>query len=122
MRGVCACVAEGVVPGRASPLAGALRGALLGASEARDVRDASLGALALLRALHALSRHWHTLYRAACLPDLRPLVPNNEFINAKVRPIPPGLAPSSLTFTLSNRFVSCSSPLRPIGNFRTLSS
>lgn len=49
-----------------------------------EAEDASLPALSLLRALHALSRHWHTLYRAACLPDHRPLVPNSEFINAKV--------------------------------------
>lgn len=72
---------DGVVPGRVSPLVAAMRGAL---SSGVDVRDASLGALALLRALHALARHWHTLYRAACLPDLRPLVPNAHFVNAKL--------------------------------------
>ncbi|XP_034824158.1 E3 ubiquitin-protein ligase TRIP12 isoform X2 [Maniola hyperantus] len=71
---------EGIVPPRLSPLVVMLRSAL-GASE---VRDASLPALGLLRALHALSRHWHTLYRAACLPDHRPLVPNADFINAKL--------------------------------------
>lgn len=49
-----------------------------------EVKDASLPALGLLRALHALSRHWHTLYRAACLPDHRPLVSNVDFVNAKV--------------------------------------
>lgn len=75
--------AEGVVPARASPLVAALRAALWGEGGA-DVRDAALPALSLLRALHALSRHWHTLYRAACLPDHRPLVPNLDFINAKV--------------------------------------
>lgn len=74
--------AEGVVPARASPLVATLRAALWG--EGGDVRDAALPALSLLRALHALSRHWHTLYRAACLPDHRPLVPNLDFINAKV--------------------------------------
>ncbi|XP_063890837.1 E3 ubiquitin-protein ligase TRIP12 isoform X2 [Helicoverpa armigera] len=73
---------EGVVPLRASPLVGMVRAARLGG--AADVRDASLPALGLLRALHALCRHWHTLYRAACLPDQRPLVPNNDFINAKL--------------------------------------
>ncbi|CAB3231314.1 unnamed protein product [Arctia plantaginis] len=72
---------EGVVPGHSSPLVAHLRGSALNSC---DVRDASLGALALLRALHALARHWHTLYRAACLPDQRPLVPNSEFINAKL--------------------------------------
>ncbi|XP_052747423.1 E3 ubiquitin-protein ligase TRIP12 [Bicyclus anynana] len=71
---------EGVVPPRSAPLVVMLRSAL-GASE---VRDASLPALGLLRALHALSRHWHTLYRAACLPDHRPLVPNADFVNAKL--------------------------------------
>ncbi|XP_050553477.1 E3 ubiquitin-protein ligase TRIP12 isoform X4 [Spodoptera frugiperda] len=78
---------EGVVPARVSPLVVMVRGAALcgaGAADARDVRDASLPALGLLRALHALSRHWHTLYRAACLPDHRPLVPNADFINAKL--------------------------------------
>lgn len=49
-----------------------------------EVKDASLPALGVLRALHALSRHWHTLYRAVCLPEPRPLVPNADFINAKV--------------------------------------
>ncbi|CAG9576011.1 unnamed protein product [Danaus chrysippus] len=71
---------EGVVPVTSSPLVAMIRAAL-GAGE---VRDASLPALSLLRALHALSRHWHTLYRAACLPDHRPLVPNADFINAKL--------------------------------------
>ncbi|XP_041974550.1 E3 ubiquitin-protein ligase TRIP12 [Aricia agestis] len=72
---------EGVVPSRGSPLVALLRrGCSLGA----EVRDASLPALSLLRALHALSRHWHTLYRAPCLPDHRPLVPNAEFVNAKL--------------------------------------
>ncbi|XP_039765934.1 E3 ubiquitin-protein ligase TRIP12 isoform X2 [Pararge aegeria] len=71
---------EGIVPPRSSALVAMLRSAL-GASE---VRDASLPALGLLRALHALSRHWHTLYHAACLPDHRQLVPNADFINAKL--------------------------------------
>lgn len=75
-------IAEGMVPLRSSPLVSMVRAAALGT--AGDVRDASLPALSLLRALHALCRHWHTLYRAACLPDLRPLVPNQDFINAKV--------------------------------------
>lgn len=73
---------EGLVPTRSSSLVGMVRAA--GLSAAGEVRDASLPALSLLRALHALCRHWHTLYRAACLPDLRPLVPNQDFINAKV--------------------------------------
>ncbi|XP_038209135.1 E3 ubiquitin-protein ligase TRIP12 isoform X3 [Zerene cesonia] len=79
---------EGVVPSRARSVAVMLRaggGAGGGAGAwGGDVRDASLPALSLLRALHALSRHWHTLYRAACLPDHRPLVPNSEFINNKL--------------------------------------
>nr|XP_026484610.1 E3 ubiquitin-protein ligase TRIP12 isoform X1 [Vanessa tameamea]XP_026484611.1 E3 ubiquitin-protein ligase TRIP12 isoform X1 [Vanessa tameamea] len=74
---------EGVVPVRASPLVMTLRTPLWGEGGA-EVRDAALPALSLLRALHALSRHWHTLYRAACLPDHRPLVPNVEFINTKL--------------------------------------
>ncbi|CAH1643332.1 unnamed protein product [Spodoptera littoralis] len=75
---------EGVVPARVSPLVVMVRGAALCGAGAADVRDASLPALGLLRALHALSRHWHTLYRAACLPDHRPLVPNADFINSKL--------------------------------------
>ena len=74
--------AEGMVPLRSSPLVSLVRAA--GLAAAGEVRDASLPALGLLRALHALCRHWHSLYRAACLPDLRPLVPNHEFINLKV--------------------------------------
>lgn len=49
-----------------------------------EAADASLPALGLLRALHAISRHWYSLYRAVCLPDQRPLIPNADFINAKV--------------------------------------
>lgn len=49
-----------------------------------EIKDASLPALGVLRALHAISRHWHTLYKAVCLPDQRPLIHNNDFINAKV--------------------------------------
>ncbi|XP_022824637.1 E3 ubiquitin-protein ligase TRIP12 isoform X2 [Spodoptera litura] len=75
---------EGVVPARVSPLVVLVRGAALCGAGAADMRDASLPALGLLRALHALSRHWHTLYRAACLPDQRPLVPNADFINSKL--------------------------------------
>ncbi|CAH0722778.1 unnamed protein product, partial [Brenthis ino] len=74
---------EGIVPQRASPLVVMLRAPLWG-GEAGEVRDAALPALSLLRALHALSRHWHTLYRAACQPDHRPLVSNAEFINTKL--------------------------------------
>lgn len=73
---------EGMVPATESPLVVILRSPLLSGG---DVKDASLPALGVLRALHALARHWHTLYRAACLPDHRPLVPNADFINAKVR-------------------------------------
>lgn len=72
---------EGAVPARASSLVVMVRAALLTEG---DVRDASLPALGVLRALHALSRHWHALYRAACLPDHRPLVPHADFINAKL--------------------------------------
>lgn len=69
------------MPARESPLFVILRSPLVSSGE---VKDASLPALGLLRALHALARHWHTLYRAACLPDHRPLVPNSDFINPKV--------------------------------------
>ncbi|XP_053601004.1 E3 ubiquitin-protein ligase TRIP12 isoform X2 [Plodia interpunctella] len=72
---------EGVVPPQSSPLFVILRSPLLTGTE---VKDASLPALGVLRALHALSRHWHTLYHCACLPDHRPLVPNADFINAKL--------------------------------------
>lgn len=72
---------EGIVPARESPLVVMLRSPLLSEGE---VKDAAVPALGLLRALHAISRHWHTLYRAACLPDHRPLVPNADFINAKL--------------------------------------
>lgn len=78
-------MAEGVVPARESPLVMILRSPLLaGGGGGGEVKDAALPALGLLRALHALSRHWPSLYRAACLPDHRPLVPNADFINAKV--------------------------------------
>lgn len=72
---------DGIVPTRESPLVVILRSPLLSGVE---ITDSSLPALSLLRALHAISRHWHTLYRAVCLPDQRPLIPNAEFINAKV--------------------------------------
>ncbi|KAL4705000.1 hypothetical protein ACJJTC_009788 [Scirpophaga incertulas] len=103
---------EGIVPSRESPLVVILRSRLAGAAGvgaatcagssasasasggagagacgsggSAEVRDASLPALGVLRALHALARHWHTLYRAACLPDHRPLVPYSDFINAKL--------------------------------------
>ncbi|CAK1548387.1 unnamed protein product [Leptosia nina] len=74
---------EGIVPSQSSSLVIMLRSASI-PRWGGDIRDASLPALALLRALHALSRHWHTLYRAACLPDHRPLVPNSDFINTKL--------------------------------------
>lgn len=75
-----------MIPVRESPLVVMVRAPLQAAGvSGAEVKDASLPALALLRALHALSRHWHTLYRAACLPDHRPLVQNADFINAKVR-------------------------------------
>ncbi|XP_063373487.1 E3 ubiquitin-protein ligase TRIP12 isoform X3 [Cydia amplana] len=85
---------DGVVAARESPLVMILRSPLLagggggggggGSGGEREVKDAALPALALLRALHALSRHWPSLYRAACQPDHRPLVPNADFINAKL--------------------------------------
>lgn len=76
---------EGVVPSRESPLVKILRSPLLtSGTNANDVSDPSLLALSLLRALHAISRHWHTLYRAVCLPDQRPLLPNSDFINNKL--------------------------------------
>ncbi|XP_013193092.2 E3 ubiquitin-protein ligase TRIP12 isoform X1 [Amyelois transitella] len=72
---------EGAVPAGESPLVVILRSPLVAGGE---VKDAALPALGVLRALHALSRHWPSLYRAACLPDHRPLVPNADFINAKL--------------------------------------
>ncbi|XP_045486330.1 E3 ubiquitin-protein ligase TRIP12 isoform X3 [Pieris rapae] len=74
---------EGIVPAQLSSLAVMLRSGAI-SKWGTDMNDASLPALALLRALHALSRHWHTLYRAACLPDHRSLVPNSDFINTKL--------------------------------------
>ncbi|KAL0895540.1 hypothetical protein ABMA27_011643 [Loxostege sticticalis] len=74
---------EGVVPSRESPLVVILRSPVISGGGV-EVKDASLPALGVLRALHALSRHWHTLYRAVCLPEPRPLVPNVDFINAKL--------------------------------------
>ncbi|CAH0747219.1 unnamed protein product [Diatraea saccharalis] len=73
---------EGIVPSRESPLVVILKSPLLSGGGV-EVKDASLPALGVLRALHALARHWHTLYRAVCLPDQRPLVPHADFINAK---------------------------------------
>ncbi|XP_048481765.1 E3 ubiquitin-protein ligase TRIP12 isoform X3 [Plutella xylostella] len=74
---------EGIVPARESPLIVILRSPLLSANGG-EVKDASLPALGVLRALHAVSRHWHTLYRAACAPDQRPLIPHHHFINSKL--------------------------------------
>lgn len=48
-----------------------------------SVGDAALPALALLRCLHALSRHWTCLYRA-CPRLARPLLPQADFVNSKV--------------------------------------
>lgn len=70
------------MPSRESPLVWALRRR---SSWWGGEADPSLPALAVLRALHALARHWHTLYRAACLPDHRPLLPGHDFVNAKVQ-------------------------------------
>ncbi|XP_059049375.1 E3 ubiquitin-protein ligase TRIP12 [Achroia grisella] len=72
---------EGSPPTRAPPLVGMVRAA---AAAGGELRDAALPALGVLRALHALARHWPDLYRAACLPDHRPLVPNADFINSKL--------------------------------------
>lgn len=48
------------------------------------VGDAALPALALLRSLHAICRHWPCLYRA-CPQLSRPLLPQSDFVNSKVR-------------------------------------
>lgn len=114
---MCVVCAEGLVPRRESPLVVILRAAPLSEGE---LRDAALPALGLLRALHALCRHWYTLYRGACLPDHRPLVPNAEFINAKVHPTPLNDTHNHpKCYTSTDRVMCFSSPPKRIVNSKT---
>lgn len=47
------------------------------------VQDASLDALCMLRIVHALNRHWETLYTGNYVHE--DIVPASEFIHSKVR-------------------------------------
>lgn len=47
------------------------------------VQDASLDALCMLRIVHALNRHWETLYNGNFVHE--DIVPASEFIHSKVR-------------------------------------
>lgn len=47
------------------------------------VQDASLDALCMLRIVHALNRHWETLYNGNYIHV--DIVPSTEFIHSKVR-------------------------------------
>lgn len=51
--------------------------------ETVTVQDASLDALCMLRIVHALNRHWETLYNGNYLHE--DIVPSIEFIHSKVR-------------------------------------
>lgn len=62
-------LAEGVIRAPSCPLVPFLRPRL---PENVNISDASLDVLCLLRVLHALSRHWGTLYT---LPHFKPLLP-----------------------------------------------
>lgn len=46
------------------------------------VTDASLEVIALLRVLHALNRHWATLYDASFFPH--PILPASEYVSSKL--------------------------------------
>ncbi|CAL1542098.1 unnamed protein product [Lymnaea stagnalis] len=46
------------------------------------VQDASLETIALLRVLHALNRHWSSMYDVSFLPS--PILANTEFISSKL--------------------------------------
>lgn len=70
---------EGLVPGVSSALGRLLEPRL---PAVVTVNDAALSALALLRSLHAICRHWQCLYRA-CPQLSRPLLPQSDFVNSK---------------------------------------
>lgn len=46
------------------------------------VQDASLDALCMLRIVHALNRHWETLYNGNYVHE--DIIPSSEFIHSKV--------------------------------------
>ncbi|XP_046393216.1 E3 ubiquitin-protein ligase TRIP12 isoform X4 [Ischnura elegans] len=69
---------EGVVPALHSPLKNFLNSRL---PESVSIQDASLEVLCLLRVLHALNRHWGSLYPSAV--HYAPVL-NQQFVNSKV--------------------------------------
>jgi len=75
----------GIAPTRVNPLKSFLTDTL----PKGFIQDPSLEVLCLLRVLHALNRYWYTLYTAAesgpnNVSRNRPIIPNEEFVNAKM--------------------------------------
>ncbi|KAG8229177.1 hypothetical protein J437_LFUL009894 [Ladona fulva] len=70
---------EGIVPALQSPLRNFLSSRL---PDSVSIQDASLEVLCLLRILHALNRHWGSLYPSAV--HYAPVLSQQEFINSKV--------------------------------------
>jgi len=71
-------ISEGIVPVPDPPYVKYLTSIL----ESVTISDPSLPVLSLLRVIHGVSRHWHSLYWPI-LPG-SPLIPHGEFINTKV--------------------------------------
>lgn len=74
------CWADGQVPVAQSPVTAFLRQSL--PNEVVTVQDASLDALCMLRIVHALSRHWETLYAGCFLHE--DIIPATDFIHSKI--------------------------------------
>lgn len=64
-----------------SPITGFLTNML--PKDVVTVQDASLDALCMLRIVHALNRHWETLYNGSFVHE--DIVPGPEFIHSKVK-------------------------------------
>lgn len=73
--------AEGALPTILSPINNFLYNSL--PKDVVTVQDASLDALCMLRIVHALNRHWDTLYNDNLMHE--DIIPPSEFIHSKVR-------------------------------------
>lgn len=71
-------IADGVAPDVNSPIVPFLTMRL---PEYVTIEDPSLEVLNLLRAIHALGRHWGFLYNVI---DYKPVLPNHDWINTKL--------------------------------------